>query len=107
MQRRPSRVVIGVVASLVVTVPLGVLWARSLVPGTYSVMDMGYHDFGGGPGEAGHDAHALAQGVPEQPGALSVTELTGPQSGPPDVEATLVARQEPIASRSVSMPIPT
>jgi len=100
MQRRPSRVVIGVVASLVVTVPLGVLWARSLVPGTYSVMDMGHQDYGGGPGEAGHGAHALAHGPLGQPGATSVTELTGPQSGRPHVEVTLVARQEEIALAS-------
>jgi len=29
---------------LAVLVPLGWLWASSLVPGTYSVMEMGYPD---------------------------------------------------------------
>ena len=59
-RRRSDRVVVGVVASLAVLVPLGWLWVGSLVPQTYSVMDMGYPDYGGGPGDPGHTAHALA-----------------------------------------------
>jgi hypothetical protein len=57
--RRSDRVVIGIVASLAVLVPLGWLWANSLVPDTYSVMGMGVPDYGGGPADAGHTAHAL------------------------------------------------
>jgi FtsP/CotA-like multicopper oxidase with cupredoxin domain len=75
-----------------VLVPLGWLWVSSLVPGTYSVMEMGYPDYGGGPGDAGHTAHALA-GPIGQPGDVPVTELTGPRSGSADVAVTLVARQ--------------
>ena len=48
--RRSDRVVVGIVASLAVLVPIGWLWVSSLVPATYSVMDMGYPDYGGGPG---------------------------------------------------------
>ena len=32
--------------SLAVLVPLGVLWQRSLIPGSLSVVDMGVPDFG-------------------------------------------------------------
>jgi FtsP/CotA-like multicopper oxidase with cupredoxin domain len=97
--RRPKRVAVGVVASLVVTVPLAVLWGRSLVPDTYSVMDMGYHD-NGGPREPGHDTHALAHGMPWQPHTAWVTELTGPRSRRTDVDVTLVARQETLTLAS-------
>jgi len=94
--RRPSRVVaLGIAASLALTVPVGVLWARSLLPDTYSVMEMGYPDWGGGPGGSGHQAHVLGEDTPGSPAATSVTELTGP-AGRPDVAVTLVARQEPV-----------
>jgi FtsP/CotA-like multicopper oxidase with cupredoxin domain len=63
-------------------VPLAVMWWSSRVPSTYSVMDMGVVDYGGGPVHADH-----GEGV-------SVADLTGPQSGKPDVEMTLTARKE-------------
>jgi FtsP/CotA-like multicopper oxidase with cupredoxin domain len=94
-RRRSDRVVVGVVASLAVLVPLGWLWVGSLVPETYSVMDMGYPDYGGGTGDPGHTAHALA-GPVVRPGDVPVTELAGPQSSQPDVAVTLVARQESV-----------
>ncbi len=94
--RRPSRVVaLGIAASLALTVPVGVLWARSLLPETYSVMEMGYPDWGGGPRGSGHQAHVLGEQAPGSPASTSVTELTGP-AGRPDVAVTLVARQEPL-----------
>ena len=52
------------------------------MPSTYSVMDMGTVDYGGGPG---HD---------HGEGTVSVADLTGPQSGEPDVRVELAARQE-------------
>ncbi|MGH8774903.1 MAG: multicopper oxidase domain-containing protein [Jiangellaceae bacterium] len=58
---------------------------------------MGYPDFGGGPRDPAHGAHAARlAGPPPEPGAVPVTELTGPQSGPADLDVTLVARQETI-----------
>ncbi|MGH8893994.1 MAG: multicopper oxidase family protein [Actinomycetes bacterium] len=73
---------------LLILVPLGWLWYASLVPSTYSVMDMGYVDYGGGPGAAhggGHEGHAT--------GGVSLATLTGPSDGTPDMTATLTARQ--------------
>jgi FtsP/CotA-like multicopper oxidase with cupredoxin domain len=73
---------------LLLVVPLGWLWYDSLVPSTYSVMDMGHADYGGGPapgrggGHAGHDV-----------GGVSLATLTGPRDGTPDLTATLTARQ--------------
>jgi FtsP/CotA-like multicopper oxidase with cupredoxin domain len=60
---------------------LGWYWFASLVPSTYSVMDMGHVDYGGGP------AHAHG-------GARSVADLTGPADGEPDVAVDLAARKE-------------
>jgi FtsP/CotA-like multicopper oxidase with cupredoxin domain len=99
--RRSDRVVIGIVASLAVLVPLGWAWANSLVPDTYSVMGMGVPDYGGGPADAGHTAHALGSAGPApQAGDQPVTELAGPRSGQADVAVTLVARQETLTLAS-------
>jgi FtsP/CotA-like multicopper oxidase with cupredoxin domain len=60
---------------------LGWYWSTSLVPSTYSVMDMGRPDYGGGP-------------VHEHGGGVSVADLTGPADGVPDVAVELAARQQ-------------
>jgi FtsP/CotA-like multicopper oxidase with cupredoxin domain len=60
---------------------LGWYWSTSLVPSTYSVMEMGYSDYGGGP------AHEHGSGV-------SVADLAGPADGAPDVEVELAAREQ-------------
>jgi FtsP/CotA-like multicopper oxidase with cupredoxin domain len=60
---------------------LGWYWFASLVPSTYSVMDMGRAEYGGGP------AH-------EHGGSVSVADLTGPADGEPDVSVQLAAREE-------------
>jgi FtsP/CotA-like multicopper oxidase with cupredoxin domain len=61
----------------------GWYWSASLVPSTYSVMEMGHVDLGGGPG-----AHVHGHG------GVSVADLSGPESGEPDVAVELAARQE-------------
>jgi FtsP/CotA-like multicopper oxidase with cupredoxin domain len=99
--RRSDRVVIGLIGSLAVLVPLGWLWASSLVPDTYSVMGMGYPDYGGGPADLGHATHAMGAAGPAAPsGDVEVTELTGPQMGRADVAVTLVARSETVTLAS-------
>jgi FtsP/CotA-like multicopper oxidase with cupredoxin domain len=70
--------------TLAVLVPLAYLWATSLVPNNYSAMDMGYADYGGGPSMADHMHHD----------GMSITDLTGPQQGKPDVAVTLIARKQ-------------
>ncbi|GAA0957812.1 hypothetical protein GCM10009554_69070 [Kribbella koreensis] len=70
--------------TLAVLVPLAYLWATSLVPDNYSAMDMGYADYGGGPSMSGHMHH----------GGTSLTDLTGPRRGKPDVAVTLTARKQ-------------
>ncbi len=78
---RWSRVGIALVATAAVVGSLGWFWYDSLVPATYSVDDMGYPDFGGGP------AHV-------HPGFVTVADLIGDTRGQPDVAVTLVARHE-------------
>jgi FtsP/CotA-like multicopper oxidase with cupredoxin domain len=94
------RVLLALAAVAVLVGPLAWFWASSLVPSTYSVMDLGYADFGGGPidpahvkGHAGHASEAAA-------GLVSLATLTGPQDGDPDVAVTLVARKQTFRLRS-------
>jgi FtsP/CotA-like multicopper oxidase with cupredoxin domain len=73
---------------------LGWLWSASLVPSTYSVMEMGAVDHGGGPASA-HGGHGDgAHGESADGDVRSVAELTGPVDGKPDVAVELAARQE-------------
>ncbi len=74
----------GVLAALAGVTTLGWLWASSLVPGSYSVMDMGAGNH--------HQAHGAATGV-------SVVDLAGPM-GPPDVAVILTARREQVTLAS-------
>jgi FtsP/CotA-like multicopper oxidase with cupredoxin domain len=90
------RVIIGVVATAVILGPLGWLWQDSLMPSSYSVMDMGYPDLGGGPAVAGHGSGAQHSHAAAGPGAVSVASLTGPRDQPADTSVTLVARKEQI-----------
>jgi FtsP/CotA-like multicopper oxidase with cupredoxin domain len=90
--RARLRVLLPVAAALAVVVPLAWLWQASLLPGTYSVMDMGYVDTGGGPAVAGPGSaglHGMHHGAD---GATSVTDLVEHRTGEPDVALTLTAR---------------
>ena len=78
-----TRTLLAVAAALVVLAPLGWFWRASLLPDTYSMLDMGQVDEGRpGPGPA-HQHH----GAP----AVGVDQLVA-DSGPADVAVTLVAR---------------
>jgi FtsP/CotA-like multicopper oxidase with cupredoxin domain len=74
-------VLVPVVVAVLLLGGLGWYWFSSLVPSTYSVMDMGHVDYGGGP------AHEHGSGV-------SVADLTGPAGGEPDVAVELAAREQ-------------
>jgi FtsP/CotA-like multicopper oxidase with cupredoxin domain len=74
---------IAIAATIVVLAPLLYLWQDSRVPGTYSIMDMGYVDAGGGPVSTGHDHH----------GGISVADLVEDTDRAADVLVDLEARQ--------------
>jgi len=90
------RLVIACVAAVLVLAPIGFLWWTSLLPGSLSVMEMGYLDRGGVTGPAGHDGHGAPS--PAEPsddaGTVDVTSLVADPDRPPDVEVTLTARHQ-------------
>ena len=87
------RLVVSVAAALVILVPLAWLWQASLVGKSYSVTDMGYLDYGGGP--AGSHDHG--------PQGRSVSDIVVSDARKADVRVDLVAAQQNlnIGSRSV------
>jgi FtsP/CotA-like multicopper oxidase with cupredoxin domain len=96
--KRNTRVIVGAVTTLLILVPLAVMWLSSLAPASYSVMGMGRAELGGGPADAlhtGHDDHGW-DGPPPGPADVSVAELTGPAGGEPDVAVQLVARTDQV-----------
>src|SRR4249920_2116428 len=78
------RLVISVLAALAILVPLAWLWQASLVGKSYSVMSMGYLDYGGGP-SVGHDHGSTARSIP----GIKVDD-----SRKADVRVDLVAEQQ-------------
>ena len=48
MSRDRLKLLLACLVTLAIVAPLGYLWQQSRVPSTYSVMDMGYLDYGGG-----------------------------------------------------------
>ncbi|MCW0213196.1 MAG: multicopper oxidase family protein [Pseudonocardia sp.] len=90
---RRRGVVAGLAATLAVLGPLGWFWQDSLVPSTYSVMDRGSVDTGGGaPVMTTTGAHPMA-GMTGMTGVRSVADLRDPAAGPPDVDLTFTARK--------------
>jgi hypothetical protein len=93
------RLAVACAATLGVLGPLAWLWQDSLLPDAYSVMDMGYADYGGAPpAAAGHEAHGGAAGHgahARPPGSgRDVTRLTPRADLPADVAVTMVARKQ-------------
>jgi FtsP/CotA-like multicopper oxidase with cupredoxin domain len=88
------RILLAVVAALAVLGPLVWMWQASLLPASYSVMDMGYRDEGRNQGsgaaaaQGGHEGH-------RGPAARSVDTLTEPSTAVADVRVDLTARKEP------------
>ena len=80
------RQIVAIAATLVIVVPLAWMWQASRMPGSYSVMDMGYVDAGGGPVSATghHGDHA---------GTISVSDLVEDTDRAADVVAELTASQ--------------
>jgi FtsP/CotA-like multicopper oxidase with cupredoxin domain len=93
------RQLVAVAAALAIVVPLAWMWWDSRMPGSYSVMDMGYVDLGGGP-----DTMGLASGDPSDhagmPGMTSVADLVEDADRPADVVAELTATQGQVTLES-------
>jgi FtsP/CotA-like multicopper oxidase with cupredoxin domain len=87
-------VLLALVATAVLVGPLAWFWASSLVPSTYSVRDLGYADFGGGPIDPAHARDHAAHASGATAGQVSLATMTGPAQGVPDVAVTLTARKE-------------
>jgi FtsP/CotA-like multicopper oxidase with cupredoxin domain len=78
------RLLIALVATVAVLGPLAYYWQASLLPDSYSVTDMGYADYGGGPETMTH--HDLM--------GRSVVDLVADPERPADVRVTLTVRKE-------------
>ena len=91
MTRERVRRAVGLVLALAIVVPLGWMWWDSRLPSSYSALDMGAHDYGGGPEPGGHANH----GVKHASGSTSVSvdDLDTPDGGRPDVVVDLTARE--------------
>lgn len=74
------RVLVGIVLTLAIVVPLGVMWWSSRLPSSYSAMSMGEMDYGGGSRQMA--AHPV-----------SVRQLDTPEDQKVDVVVDLTARQ--------------
>ena len=96
MTSEGRRLLLACLATLAVLAPVGYLWQQSRVPSTYSVMDMGYLDYGGGPPGARDMAqmpsttHDMGQ---ELAGSQSVRDLTVGTDRRADKVVDLVARK--------------
>ncbi|MEO7981227.1 MAG: multicopper oxidase family protein, partial [Sporichthyaceae bacterium] len=84
MTRERRRLVVALVAAVAVLGTLAYYWQASLLPGSYSVMDMGYADYGGGATTMA-DHHARGR---------SVADLVADPARPADVRVTLTVRKE-------------
>lgn len=92
--RSRPRTLIAVVAAVVVLGAPAWLWWSSLLPSSYSIMDMGYVDLGGGPAPATPGIAMGGMAGMAHGGGRSVATLTDPSTGPADVRVTLVARKQ-------------
>lgn len=79
-----TRLVAALVATAALLVPLGWFWQSSRLPGSYSVMDMGHADYGGG-ATTMTDHHLMG---------TSVADLVADPGRPADVRLTLTARKQ-------------
>ncbi len=96
MSRSRIRALLACLAAAVIVVPLAWMWWASRMPDSYSVTDMGFHDYGGGSASA--DPHAGHGGVGSSGtstgGTFSVTDTAITDRGTPDVSVDLVAEQQ-------------
>jgi FtsP/CotA-like multicopper oxidase with cupredoxin domain len=107
--RRARRFALPVLATVAIVAPLAWLWQASRVPAVYSVMEMGYHDYGGGarsdPGAGEHVGHGRGNGNGQHPGLPRlVTDMVADPARPADVRVELVTRQQMLSVAGRSIP---
>ncbi len=105
-RRRMLKIVLPILATLAIVAPLAWLWQASRVPGTYSVMDMGYLDYGGGAAPdtgGGHGGHMQGH-MHHSDHSQLITDLVVDPARKADVRVDLVTRQQEliIGGRSIS-----
>jgi FtsP/CotA-like multicopper oxidase with cupredoxin domain len=107
--RQAVRVALPILATIAIVAPLAWMWQASRMPAAYSVMEMGYLDYGDGvqaePSVAGHGGHGDANGHGRHSGsARSITDLVADPARAADVRVDLVTRQEvlTIGGRSIA-----
>ena len=88
------RLIVSIVAALAILAPLAWLWQASLVPNSYSVMGMGYLDYGGGL-VASHDHESTAR---------SINDIVVDPARKADVRVDLVAEQQNLSIGGRSVP---
>jgi FtsP/CotA-like multicopper oxidase with cupredoxin domain len=100
------KVVLPVLATVAIVAPLAWLWQVSRVPAAYSLMDMGYIDYGGGAAPdagGGRGGHMQGHVHHSQPSRL-ITDLVVDPARPADVRVDLVARQQTLTVGGRSIP---
>src|SRR4029453_10501307 len=103
---RQVRVALPILATIAIVAPLAWMWQASRMPAAYSVMAMGYLDYGNGvqsePSAAGH-GDANGHGHHSGP-VRSITSLVADPARAADVRVDLVTRQEvlTIGGRSIA-----
>lgn len=107
---RALRIALPIVATVAIVAPLGWLWQDSRVPAAYSVMDMGYPDYGVGamadPGMSGPGGHMQGQMPGHHMAATPrlVTDMVADPTRPADVRVDLVTRQQMLTIGGRSIP---
>ena len=105
-RRQVLKVILPVLATVAIVAPLAWLWQASRLPRSYSVMDMGYLDYGSeavpDPSGGGH-MHGHVHSHHSEPGRLVTDTIADPER-PADVRVELVTRQQTlrIGDRSIS-----
>lgn len=107
--RRALRFALPILATVAIIAPLAWLWQASRVPARYSVMEMGYHDYGGvatlDTGTGGHGSHGQGNGNGHHlGGSRLVTDMVADPARPADVRVELVTRQQMLSVGGRSIP---
>lgn len=104
--RRRLRVALPLLAAAVIVVPMTWMWQASRLPAEYSVMDMGYVDYGGGPRPKGDtvDHAGMGHGSSGAGPVRSVADLTADPNRVADVRVDLTARQQDLSIGGRAVP---